>query len=178
MHELRTERLRLRDWRDADYEPFAALNGDPETMRYFPATLSRSESDLLADRIRDLIADNGWGLWAVQVAGAAPFIGFVGLNAPAFEAHFTPAVEIGWRLARAHWRNGYATEAATAALAYGFAELGLDEIVSFTAEINQPSIGVMRKLGMRRDAADDFDHPAVAAGPLRRHVLFRAQRPR
>jgi RimJ/RimL family protein N-acetyltransferase len=175
--ELRTERLLLRQWRDEDLEPFAELNADPETMRFFVSTQSRAESDALAERSRRQIEDEGWGLWAVEVAGGAPFVGFVGLARPSFEAHFTPAVEVGWRLARGYWGRGYATEAARAALAYGFDELALDEIVSFTSPLNEPSRRVMERLGMSHDPADDFEHPRVPAGhPLRPHVLYRLSR--
>jgi len=174
--ELRTERLLLRRWRDADLEPFAALNADPATMRFFPATLTREESDAHAERIGRQIEEEGWGLWAVEVPRDAAFAGFVGLARPGFEAHFTPAVEVGWRLARAHWGKGYATEAGRAALAFGFAELGLEEIVSFTSRANEPSWRVMERLGMSRDPADDFEHPRLPEGhPLRPHVLYRSR---
>ena len=174
MAELRTERLLLRQWRDTDLEPFAALNADPETMRYFPEPPSREESDALAERARRQIDEQDWGLWAVEVVGGASFIGFVGLSRPSFEEHFTPAVEVGWRLAREHWGHGYATEAGRAALGYGFAELGLDEIVSFTSTLNEPSWRVMERLGMSHDPADDFEHPRVPVDhPLRPHVLYR-----
>jgi RimJ/RimL family protein N-acetyltransferase len=175
---LTTQRLLLRQWRDADLAPFADLNADPEVMRYFPAALTARESDAMAGYARELIALNGWGLWAVEVAGGEPFIGFVGLNRPRFEAHFTPAVEVGWRLARAHWGCGYATEAATAAVSFGFDQLDLDEVVSFTTTGNERSMRVMQRLGMSHDPADDFDHPALADGPLRRHVLYRLPRER
>lgn len=173
MTDLRTERLLLRQWRDEDLEPFAALNGDAETMRYFPAPLTRAESDAFAQRIRARIEEHGWGLWAVEVEHGAPFVGFVGLSVPSFDAHFTPAVEVGWRLARAHWGRGYATEAARAAVAYGFGELGLEEIVSFTTQANEPSRRVMERIGMTHDPADDFDHPLLPDWPQRRHVLYR-----
>ncbi len=176
MAQLTTERLLLRRWRDADLEPFAALNADPGTMRFFPATLTREESDGYAERISRQIEEQGWGLWAVEVPGDAAFAGFVGLARPSFEAHFTPAVEVGWRLARAHWGKGYATEAGRAALAFGFAELGLEEIVSFTSPANEPSWRVMERLGMSRDPADDFEHPRLPQGhPLRPHVLYRSR---
>jgi RimJ/RimL family protein N-acetyltransferase len=142
-------------------------------MRYFPASLTREQSDAFAERVRAMIDQRGWGLWAVEVIEGAPFIGFVGLNEAGFEAHFTPAVEVGWRLARCHWGRGYATEAAGAAIAFGFNDLLLGEIVSFTAAVNEPSWRVMERLGMTRNPAEDFDHPAVPEGPLRRHVLFR-----
>jgi RimJ/RimL family protein N-acetyltransferase len=146
-------------------------------MRYFPAPMTREASDSFAERIRRHLEEEGWGLWAVEVAGGASFIGFVGLARPSFEAHFTPAVEVGWRLAREHWGHGYATEAGKAALGYGFAELGLDEIVSFTSPLNEPSWRVMERLGMTRDPADDFEHPRVAVGhPLRLHLLYRLSR--
>jgi RimJ/RimL family protein N-acetyltransferase len=172
--ELKTDRLRLRQWRDADLAPFAALNADPEVMRYFPGPLTRAQSDELAGYVHAGIEENGWGLWAVEVCDGPPFIGFVGLNRATFESHFTPATEVGWRLARAHWGHGYATEAAGAAVSFGFEQLGLDEVVSFTAGTNERSIRVMRRLGMTHDAGGDFNHPRVADGsPLRRHVLYR-----
>jgi ribosomal-protein-alanine N-acetyltransferase len=175
--EIRTERLLLRQWRGEDLVPFAELNADAETMRFFPSQQSRAESDALAERARRQIEAEGWGLWAVEVAGGARFIGFVGLARPSFEEHFTPAVEVGWRLARAHWGRGYATEAARAAVAFGFEELALDEIVSFTSPLNEPSWRVMERLGMTHDPADDFEHPRVPAGhPLRLHVLYRLSR--
>ena len=175
---LSTDRLLLRQWRESDREPFAQLNGDSETMRYFPSTLVRAQSDALIDRCSAQIAEQGWGLWAVEVVGGARFIGFVGLNRPGFEAPFTPAVEVGWRLARAYWGNGYATEAARAAVAYGFGELGLAQIVAFTTTMNQPSRRVMERLGMTHDPTDDFDHPLTPDWPLRRHVLYRLSAPR
>jgi RimJ/RimL family protein N-acetyltransferase len=172
--ELTTGRLKLRQWRDADLAPFAALNADPEVMRYFPSTLAQEQSDEFASYVYETIERQGWGLWAVEVTDGPPFIGFVGLNRVSFEEHFTPAVEVGWRLDRPFWGNGYATEAAAAAVTFGFEQLDLEEIVSFTSTVNEPSIRVMRRLGMRRDAAGDFDHPRVAEGsPLRRHVLYR-----
>jgi RimJ/RimL family protein N-acetyltransferase len=174
---VRTERLVLRQWRDDDLEPFAALNADLEVMRYFPAPLTRAQSDALAERERERIARGGWGLWAVEVVDGPPFVGFVGLARPAFDAHFTPAVEVGWRLAREHWGRGYATEAARAALAFGFDELDLAEIVSFTSVLNERSQRVMDRIGMSRDLDGDFDHPSLPAGhPLRRHVLYRIGR--
>jgi RimJ/RimL family protein N-acetyltransferase len=167
----------LRQWREADLEPFAALNADPEVMRHFPAPLAREQSDALAQRERTLIAERGWGLWAVERVQGAAFIGFVGLAEPRFEAHFTPAVEVGWRLAREHWGNGYASEGARAAIGFGFDELGIDEIVSFTTVGNDRSRRVMERLGMTHDAADDFEHPLLAPGdPLRPHVLYRLRR--
>ena len=176
MATLRTERLVLRPWRDDDRAPFAAMNADPEVMRYFQRPLDRGESDALVDRIRARFADDGYGLWAVEVPGTAPFAGFVGLSRPVFAAHFTPCTEIGWRLARPYWGRGYATEGATAALDFAFRHAGLSEVVSFATVGNARSHRVMRRLGMTRAAADDFDHPALPEGhPLRPHVLYRAK---
>ena len=174
---MRTARLELRQWREDDLALFAALNADPETMRFFPSALTREQSDSLAERARAQIAERGWGLWAVEVFDSDRFIGFVGLAEPRFEAHFTPAVEVGWRLARDAWGRGYATEGGRAALACAVAELGLDEVVSFTAVVNERSRRVMERLGMSHDPADDFDHPSIGDGPLRRHVLYRISSP-
>lgn len=172
--ELRTERLLLRRWREEDRAAFAALNADPRVMEHFPALLSREESDALASGIEARFAERGFGLWAVEVVGSAPFIGFIGLAVPRFEAVFTPCVEIGWRLAAEHWGYGYATEGARAALAFGFESLGLVEILSFTVPANARSRRVMESLGMTHDERDDFDHPLLPEGHrLRRHVLYR-----
>jgi RimJ/RimL family protein N-acetyltransferase len=171
--ELRTERLILRRWTPADLKPFAQLNADPEVMRYFPRVLSRAESDAVVERTEGFFDELGLGLWAVELPGTG-FLGFTGLSIPRFEAAFTPAVEVGWRLARQAWGYGYATEAARASLADGFGRVGLKEIVSFTAAVNRPSLAVMERLGMTHDPADDFDHPVLAEdSPLRRHVLYR-----
>ena len=177
MAELVTERLLLRRWRPEDLEPFAACSADPEVMRYFPSTHSREQSDALAREFANGVEQRGWGFWAVEVRDGAPFIGFVGLMQPTFEAHFTPAVEVGWRLGREHWGHGYATEAARASVDFGFEELDLDEIVAVTVPANARSRRVMERLGMTRDPADDFDHPRVPPGPLKRHVLYRLPRP-
>lgn len=174
---LHTERLVLRRWLPSDKEPFARLNADPIAMEYFPSTLTTEESDAFADRVEAGFAQRGYGLWAVEVRGVSDFIGYVGLAYHDFPAHFTPAVEIGFRLAREHWGRGYAPEAARAAIADGFTRVGLEEIVSFTSHLNVRSIRVMEKLGMTRDPADDFDHPRVSSGHrLRRYVLYRLQR--
>lgn len=176
---LETERLRLRNWTDEDREPLARMNADPRVMEFFPATLTREETDDMFERVRAHFARHGFGFWAAELRETGAYIGFVGLAVPAFEAHFTPCVEIGWRLAAEHWNRGLATEAAREALRYGFEDLGLREIVSFTTTANVRSRRVMEKLGMRHDPADDFDHPSIAAGhPLRRHVLYRAHRVR
>ena len=172
--ELLTERLILRRWRPADRRPFAALNADPRVMEYFPNVLSREESDALAKHIDEHFERHGFGLWAVEVPGVAPFAGFIGLSVPRFQAHFTPCVEVGWRLAAAYWGRGYATEGAQAALAFGFEALGLREIVSFTVPENLRSRRVMEKIGMTRNPADDFDQPGVFG--RRPHVLYRLGR--
>jgi ribosomal-protein-alanine N-acetyltransferase len=172
--ELRTDRLVLRGWRDEDRAPFAAMNADPTVMEHFPATLSRAESDELVDRVVERWRAGGPSLWALEAPGVAPFIGHVGLLAPSFEAPFTPCIEVGWRLAAEHWGQGYATEGAAAALDFGFDQLGLDEIVSFTVEANMRSRRVMSKLGLGHDPGDDFDHPSLPVDhPMRRHVLYR-----
>jgi RimJ/RimL family protein N-acetyltransferase len=171
---LVTQRLVLRRWVDEDLAPFAQLNADPEVMRFFQAPLAQADSDALVGRIRAALDRDGFGLWAVEEVGGAPFIGFVGLVRQTFQAHFTPAVEVGWRLARGSWGRGYAPEAARAALAVAFGPLALDEVVSMTSAGNVNSRRVMAKLGMHRDPADDFEHPAIAEGhPLRPHVLYR-----
>lgn len=174
---LRTQRLLLRAWRDTDRSPFAALNADPKVMEHFPDTLTREKSDALVDRIEAFFADNGWGLWAVEVPGVHEFIGFIGLVPPSFDAHFTPCVEVGWRLAASAWGHGYAPEGARESLRFAFGVLGLDEVVSMTAVGNAKSRRVMEKIGMSHDPTDDFDHPNIADGhPLQRHVLYRIQK--
>lgn len=171
-----TPRLLLRQWRDADRAPFAALNADPLVMEHLLGSLTRDESDAMVDRCVERIRSDGYGLWAVEVRTSGDFIGFVGLAAPTWEAAFTPCTEIGWRLARSAWDCGYATEAANAALATAFGVAGLPEIVSFTTTGNLRSQQVMQRIGMTRDPSEDFDHPRVPAGPLRRHVLYRISR--
>lgn len=176
--QLVTPRLILRGWRDDDLAEFAAMNADPEVMAYFPGTRERAESDSLVARIREHFERHGFGFWAVEAPGTAPFIGFTGLWKTDFEAPFTPCVEIGWRLATRFWGRGYATEAATASLRFGFETLALDEIVSFAAARNLRSRQVMERIGMVRDPDGDFDHPMLAPdSPHRRHVLYRLQRP-
>lgn len=176
---LRTARLVLRAWRDDDLDAWAALNADPHVMEYFPKVLDRAESDAVAARVRENMQKRGFGFWAVEVPGVAAFAGFLGLTVPRFTAPFTPCVEIGWRLSRACWGKGYATEGARAALAHGFGPLRLEEIVAYTAMGNQRSRHVMEKLGMTYSAEDDFDHPNVPEGhPIRRHVLYRLPRTR
>jgi RimJ/RimL family protein N-acetyltransferase len=174
--ELRTERLVLRAWRDSDRDPFADLNADPVVMEHFPASLTPEQTYAFVDRIVDGWTTNGLGLWAVEVPGVSRFIGFVGLSVPGFESFFTPCVEVGWRLARTAWGQGYASEAARAALSFGFSERGLDEIVSFTTTANARSQAVMQRIGMTHDPADDFDHPNTPGWHGQRHVLYRLAR--
>jgi len=175
--EIESARLLLRQWRDEDLADFAVMCADPQVMRYFPGTLSRLESASLIGRIRGHFAEHGYGLWALQRKDSGQFIGFTGLNVVGFDAPFTPATEIGWRLAREHWGLGYASEAAWTALRCGFDRLPLKEVVAFTTQINLPSEKVMQAIGMHHDPADDFDHPRLEADhPLRRHVLYRISR--
>ncbi len=175
--DIRTERLLLRRWREADRAPWAALCADPEVMRHFPAVQTREQTDAMIDRIDAHFDEHGFGLWAVERRDEGDFIGFVGLNHLTYDAHFTPAVEIGWRLARAAWGRGYATEAARAAVDRAFGELALDALVSVTVPANEPSRNVMRKLGFTHDPAEDFEHPNVPEdSPLRHHVLYRLRR--
>jgi RimJ/RimL family protein N-acetyltransferase len=146
-------------------------------MEFMPKQYLREESDAVAARIKSHFQERGFGLWAVEIPGESDFIGFVGLTTPIFEAHFTPCVEVGWRLAYEHWGRGYATEAAAAALDDGFGRLNLQEIVAMTTAMNVRSLRVMEKLGMTCSRDDDFDHPKLAEGhPLRRHVLYRLTR--
>jgi RimJ/RimL family protein N-acetyltransferase len=163
--------------RESDLLPFAAMNGDPAVMEYFPSPLTREESESMARRIEDHFAEHGHSFWVVEAVGVADFIGVAGLLATGFEAHFTPCIEIAWRFVHAYWGKGYATEAAKALLAFGFEHLGADEIVAFTVPANERSRKVMERLGMSRSPADDFDHPNLPEGhPLRRHVLYRLKR--
>lgn len=173
---IKTNRLVLRQWSSKDLEPNASMNQDPRVREYFPNLLTREESDhyvlLMANHIEKL----GWGFWAVSLMETSEFIGFIGLEDVTFKAHFTPAVEIGWRLAYAHWGKGYATEGAKAALKYGFEVLGLDEIVSFTTVENFRSRNVMEKIGMHHSVHDDFNHPNLLDGhKLCPHVLYRLE---
>ena len=170
--ELQTPRLLLRRWVAADREPFAALNADHRVMEHLPGVLDRRESDALAARIEQHFEDHAFGLWALEISGVVPFAGFAGLSIPRFRAHFTPCVEVGWRLAFEHWGHGYASEAGYAALVFGFEQLDLAEIVSFTVPENRRSRRVMERIGMTHRPTDDFDHPN-APESLRRHVLYR-----
>jgi len=176
---LKTKRLILRPWREEDLEPFAQLNADSRVLEYFPSVLTHEESNNLALRLKVTLEKNGWGLWAAVLLETDEFIGFIGLNKwtkSSLPTHFTPAVEIGWRLGFEYWGKGYATEGAIACLGYGFETLSLDEIVSFTAVQNMRSRRIMEKIGMHHDPKDDFDHPKLPEGHwLRRHVLYRIE---
>lgn len=175
---LETERLLLREWRDSDRAPYAALNSDPGVMEHFPSVLTPQQSDEMVDRMIDAWQTRAFGLWAVEVKGSGEFIGFIGLSSPAWHAHFTPAVEAGWRLARSSWGHGYAPEGAQAVVAWAFEHLELpgDQLVSFTVVDNARSRRVMDKVGFVRDPADDFDHPLLPDWVHRRHVLYRLTR--
>ena len=168
---LMTQRLILRPWRDEDLTPLFAINGDPESMRYFAATMTRAESDAWAARMRAHFADHGWGFWVVAEVATGDFVGIVGLMTIPWQADFTPAVEIGWRIGPRFRRQGYAEEAARAALGFGFATLGLQKIVAFTVPGNAASWKLMEKLGMRH--VGEFDHPRLPEGHhYRRHLLY------
>ena len=177
---LRTERTILRTWRETDRTTFAEMNADTAVMEHFPEPLTRAASDELADAIRSGIDERGWGLWALEIPGVVEFAGFVGLNPVRFELPVElverPALEIGWRLVRSTWGHGYASEAAAAALDVAFDRLGRAEVVSFTTPANERSQGVMRKIGLHRDPADDFEHPRMIERGLLAiapHVLYR-----
>ena len=172
-----TPHLLLRSWRDEDLAPFAALNADPRVMEHFPGTLDRGASDALAAKIREELERSGFGLWAVELPRVAPFIGFVGLSESDFDAPFTPCVEIGWRLAFAHWGKGYATEAARPPSPTPSARSGSRSSSRSPRRRTWRSRAVMERLGMTRSPADDFEHPKLPVGhPLRRHVLYRLRR--
>jgi RimJ/RimL family protein N-acetyltransferase len=174
---IHTPRLLLRPWRDEDVEVFAAMYDDPAVMEFLMPVRDRAAIDAIVGRVRAHFDQHGFGWWAAELKETGTFIGFIGLSHIGFEAHFTPAVEVGWRLASAYWGKGYATEGARAALEAGFTQLGLSEIVSITVPANLRSRRVMERIGMSRDPADDFDHPRLPEGdPLRRHVLYRIDR--
>jgi RimJ/RimL family protein N-acetyltransferase len=175
--ELRTPRLLLRQWKDSDLEAWATMNADAEVRRHFPSVLTRELADAEATRIRNNITQRGWGMWAVEVPSVDAFIGFVGLNAPAFAAPWQPAVEIGWRLKRDAWGHGYATEAAAASLNFAFLHLALPQVVALSVTTNQPSHAVMTRIGMTPWQGMEFDHPRVPADwPLKQHIVHRISR--
>ncbi|MBT4711703.1 MAG: GNAT family N-acetyltransferase [Alphaproteobacteria bacterium] len=178
MDAIETDRLVLRQWRDSDFAPFAALNADPRVMEFYPGPLSTQDSDAFAHRIQESLARDGFGLYATEVKSSGRFIGYVGFAHAEFAAPFTPAIEIGWRLGFGAWGFGYATEAALACLDHGFSHLGFDEVVSFTSRQNARSIAVMKRLAMETNPSDDFEHPKVPERhPLRPHVLYRITKP-
>lgn len=169
---LETPRLRLRDWEEADLEPFSRMNANADVMTYFPKVSSAEETKTFYQSIVAEFKECGFGFYAVEAKENNAFIGFIGFHRPTFEADFTPCIEIGWRLKKEAWGKGYATEGASACLAYGFKELGFSEVYSFTADVNGPSKNVMTKIGM--DFIKYFNHPRVEKdSPLSKHVLFR-----
>lgn len=175
---LLTERLRLRQWQESDYLPFAAMNADPAVMAFYPKTLSVTESDALADMLKQLIATQSWGFWAVEIRAEKKFIGFVGINRPSYELPVSPCIEVGWRLDKAYWGKGYATEAAKQALRFAFDVLAVDQVYAFTSVGNSRSRAVMERVGMV-NAQHNFDHPIIPAGhPLSEHVLYQVTKDR
>ena len=177
MTELSTARLRLRRWRPSDLDPFASMNADPRVAEFLPSVLDRPATQAMIERVEAHFDEHSYGLWAVELRDSGTFAGYVGLQRPAFQAPFTPCVEIGWRLSPDEWGKGYATEGARAVVRYGFETLALEEILSFTVPANVRSRRIMAKLGMTHDPREDFDHPLLPEGhPLRRHVLYRMGR--
>ena len=171
--ELETERLRLRQWQDSDYPVFADINADPEVMKYYPKTLTPAESDEMANKIKSLISQRGWGFWALEQKQDKKFIGFVGLHEPTYELPVSPCIEVGWRLSKAHWGKGLATEAGRAALKFAFETLRLSRVYSFASVQNQKSRSVMERLKMS-NTHKNFEHPIIPTGnPLREHVLYK-----
>jgi RimJ/RimL family protein N-acetyltransferase len=174
---LESERLVLREWLEGDFQPFANMGCDPDVMRFFPKHLTAEESRQFIAKSNATLLEKQFGLWAVEIKESGEFIGFIGLAVPTFETNFTPCTEIGWRLAKESWGKGYATEGAMRVLQYAFKDLGLEEVVSFTSELNLPSIKVMERIGMDRNPAEDFNHPRVEKGHrLERHVLYRREK--
>ena len=177
IHELETDRLKLRQWRPSDYPTFAAMSADLRVMEYFPNLPTLDESYALASKIEELITEKGWGLWALEIKDSQKFAGFVGLHEPIMTLPFSPCVEVGWRLGYEFWGQGYATEAAKAALKFAFEVLELTEVVSFTATQNLRSQAVMKRLKMQ-NTCENFAHPKIPIDhPLREHVLYRITRP-
>ena len=174
---LSTPRVALRQWSGADRELFAEMNGDPEVMAHYPRTLTRAESDHLLDRLTAAIDQHGFGLWAAERRSDGQLLGFVGLQHVPFEAHYTPAIELGWRLRRAAWGRGYATEAARACAGFAFGELGVRELFAMARPDNEPSRRVMDRLGMQHDPADDFRYPPAGQAGSLAYVLYRLSPP-
>lgn len=176
--EIETKRLLLRQWQPKDFPAFATLNANPNVMKYFPNILNAQQSNELARKIQADIEQRGWGFWAVEIKKTIPFIGFVGLSIPRANLPFNPCVEIGWRLDELYWGKGYATEAACAVLNVAFNKLNLAEIVAFTAQINEPSRNVMKRIGMHYNG-EMFDHPDIESNNiLKKHVLYRLAKQR
>ena len=172
--QLRTERLLLRRWRADDLEPFAAINADPLVMEFYPATLSRGRSEALIERFEACFRQRGFGLWALELPGERPLVGYVGLFPVEIDVAFAPAVELGWRLARDCWGRGIASEAANAVIAFAFDRVQVPELIAYTAAVNERSRRLMERLGMSRDPTEDFQHPGIADGDrLQPHVLYR-----
>jgi ribosomal-protein-alanine N-acetyltransferase len=175
---LTTERLILRRWKDSDREPFAEINADPRVMEFFPGCLTREESDRLMDDIESHFDNRGFGLFATELKDGGNLIGFIGLHVASFQAHFTPCVEIGWRIATPYWGKGLATEGSREVIRFAFERMRLESLVSFTVPENIASRRLMEKLGMTHDPAEDFDHPKLPPGHrLRRQVLYRLKNP-
>lgn len=171
--ELRTDRLLLRQWKEEDFPLFARMTSDPIVMQYYPGTLSEDESNAMASKIRALISERSWGFWAVETIQENIFIGFVGLHKPTYDLPVTPCVEVGWRLGKEYWGNGYATEAARESLRFAFEELVLDEVYSFASVSNKKSRSVMARLNMS-NTGNNFEHPIIPEGhALREHVLYK-----
>lgn len=174
---IETARLCLRDWQDTDTEAFIQMNQNPLVMEFFPKCLTREESLEFINRQKANLMRDGFGFWATEIKATGEFIGFISLSRPSFAAHFTPCIEIGWRLAAKHWGQGYATEGAETALKYGFKKCGLEEIVAFTVPANLRSKRVMEKIGMTHNPQDDFLHPALSKDhPLAKHVLYHCKK--
>lgn len=173
---IETERLILRQWEESDYLPFISMGFDPEVMKYFPKCLTQEESINFIKAVTGIIDENKWGFWAVELKESQEFIGFIGLLSQPTQFDFSPCIEIGWRLAKDFWGQGYATEGAKAALEYAFNTLNLDKVVSFTASVNQPSESVMKKLGMKK--VGEFNHPKLSQNhDLAKHVLYEIYKP-
>ena len=171
---LHTNRLLLRRWQEDDLAPFAELNSDPVAMEYFPRLMSEAQTESMIEGMEAHFEEHGYGLWALELNLTRAFIGFTGLSVPGFEAAFTPAVEVDWRLFPKYWGSGYATEASREGMRFGFEVAGLEQIVSFTVPANRRSCRVMERIGMTHDPEDDFDHPSLENGsPLKRHVLYK-----
>lgn len=176
MKTLETQRLILRSFQMTDLDTMAAIDADPKVCEFLPALGTRENTTAVIKRIMTHEQQKGYSLYAVELKAMHKMIGWIGLIAPSFEDHFTPAVEIGWRLASQHWNQGFATEGATAVLDYAFTTLRLEEVVSFTTEKNMASRRVMEKIGLQHDLKDDFNHPNLPGHPLEKHVLYRLKR--